>query len=104
LSTARVIKPATDDLSRADDLLGEDEDEHYIPPPPPPLPSADPTTKGAWIALFGGPLYLLAAALLNWQVPGWVAFLAVTAFVGGFVTLVLRMGDDPRGPDNGAVV
>jgi len=111
LPTARVIQPADDELP--DDEFEEDEDDdddddddegHFIPPPPPPLPSADPTTKTAWIALFGGPLYLLTAAVLSWQVPGWVAFLAVAAFVGGFVTLVLRMGDDPRDPDDGAVV
>jgi hypothetical protein len=111
LPTARVIRPE-DELVDADDL-DEDEEEddeddedegHFVPPPPPPLPSADPTTKTAWVALFGGPLYLLIAAVLSWQVPGWVAFLAVAAFVGGFVTLVLRMGDDPRDPDDGAVV
>jgi hypothetical protein len=106
LPTARVIKPATEEPS--DDEFGEDEEEddegHFVPPPPPPLPTPDPTTKFAWIALFGGPLYLLAAALLGWQVPGWVAFVAVAAFVGGFVTLVVRMGDDPRDPDDGAVV
>jgi hypothetical protein len=105
LPTARVVKPA-DEQGVAE--LDEDEDDadegHFIPPPPPPLPSADPTTNAAWAALFGGPLYLLMAAVLNWQVPGWVAFLAVAAFVGGFVTLVLRMGDDPRDPDDGAVI
>jgi hypothetical protein len=108
LPTARVIKPADDELFEEDfdeDDEEEDEDEgHFIPPPPPPLPSADTTTKVAWVALFGGPLYLLTAAVLSWEVPGWVAFLAVAAFVGGFVTLVLRMGDDPRDPDDGAVV
>ncbi|HEU5159871.1 MAG TPA: hypothetical protein VFU43_22940 [Streptosporangiaceae bacterium] len=98
LPTARVIKPAD-----AEETEGDDEG-HFVPPPPPPLPSADPTTKLAWAALFGGPLYLLISAVLKWQVPGWVAFLAVAAFVGGFVTLVLRMGDDPRDPDDGAVV
>jgi len=99
LPTARVIKPATGEPTDE-----EDDDGHFVPPPPPPLPTADPTTKFAWIALFGGPVYLLAAALLGWQVPGWVAFLAVAAFVGGFVTLVVRMGDDPRDPNGGAVV
>lgn len=108
LPTARVIK-SEDELLDEDDLDEDDEDEdgdegHFVPPPPPPLPSADPATKAAWLALFGGPLYLLIAAVLSWQVPGWVAFLAVAAFVGGFVTLVLRMGDDPRDPDDGAVV
>jgi hypothetical protein len=106
LPTARVIRPADDELPEpAFDDEDDDEDEgHFIPPPPPPLPSADPTTKAAWVALFGGPLYLLIAAVLSWEVPGWVAFLAVAAFVGGFVTLVLRMGDEPRDPDDGAVV
>jgi hypothetical protein len=105
LPTARVIQPADDGRPDEDELFDEDGDEgHFVPPPPGPLPSADPTTKTAWIALFGGPLYLLTAAILNWQVPGWAAFLAVAAFVGGFVVLVLRMGDDPRDPDDGAVV
>ncbi|MFI0407164.1 hypothetical protein [Actinomadura sp. 3N508] len=81
-----------------------DDEGHYVPPPPPPLPSADPLTKGAWIALIGGPLYLLITVVLDWDVPGWAAFLAVAAFIGGFVTLVLRMGDEPRDPDDGAVV
>jgi hypothetical protein len=42
-----------------------------------------------------------------WQVPGWAAFCAVAAFVGGFATLVVHMGDRPprdSGPDDGAVV
>ncbi|HEX6468071.1 MAG TPA: hypothetical protein VF069_03175 [Streptosporangiaceae bacterium] len=106
LPTARVVRPADDDFPEpAFDDAEDDEDEgHFIPPPPPPLPNADPTTKAAWVALFGGPLYLLIAAVLGWEVPGWVAFLAVAAFVGGFVTLVLRMGDEPRDPDDGAVV
>jgi hypothetical protein len=81
--------------------------EHFVPPPPPPLPKLDPVTKGAWIALFGGPFYLLIATALGWQVSGLAAFLAVAAFVGGFVVLVLRMdsgGPRDSGPDDGAVV
>lgn len=82
-------------------------DEHYVPPPPPPLPKLDPVTKGAWLALFGGPLYLLIATAVGWQVSGLAAFLCVAAFVGGFVVLVLRMdsgGPRDSGPDDGAVV
>lgn len=100
LPRARVIKPAEPPEFPPDG----DDDSHYIPPPPPPLPSADPLTKGAWIALIGGPVYLLVTVILDWEVPGWAAFLAVAAFIGGFVTLVLRMGDEPRDPDDGAVV
>jgi hypothetical protein len=45
--------------------------------------------------------------MVGWAIPGWAAFLAVAAFVGGFATLVIRMGDKPprdSGPDDGAVV
>jgi hypothetical protein len=101
LPRARVIRPSDDAPEFPPDA---DDEGHYIPPPPPPLPSADPLTKGAWIALIGGPVYLLVTVILDWEVPGWAAFLAVAAFIGGFVTLVLRMGDEPRDPDDGAVV
>jgi hypothetical protein len=90
--TARVVKPATDD------------EDHFIPPPPPPLPKPDAMTRFAWIALLGGPVYLVASVFLSWEVPSWAAFVAVAAFIGGFVALVLRMGDDPPEDDDGAVV
>ncbi|WP_019630858.1 hypothetical protein [Actinomadura atramentaria] len=101
LPRARVIRPADDE---DEEFPAADDEGHYVPPPPAPLPNADPVTKGAWIALVGGPLYLLVTVILDWEVPGWAAFLAVAAFIGGFVTLVLRMGDEPRDPDGGAVV
>jgi hypothetical protein len=75
--------------------------EHYIPPVPPPLPRLDPVTKLAWLALFGGPLYLLVATATSTPISGFAAFLAVAAFVGGFVVLVLRM-DNGRPPDSGS--
>jgi hypothetical protein len=76
-------------------------DDHYIPPVPPPLPSLDPVTKIAWLALFGGPLYLLISTATGATISGLAAFLAVAAFVGGFVVLVLRM-DNGRPPDSGS--
>jgi hypothetical protein len=85
----------------------DSQEEHYFPPPPPPLPKLDPLSKGAWVALFGGPAYLLIATAVGWTVPAVAAFFAIGAFVGGFAVLVLRMGDEPRngsGPDDGAVV
>ena len=97
----RIIRPASSTPPPAD------EDEHFVPPVPPPLPQLDPLTKGAWVALFGGPAYLLIAVMVDWQVPGWAAFLAVAAFIGGFATLVVHMGERPprdSGPDDGAVV
>jgi hypothetical protein len=83
------------------------EDDHYVPPPAPPLPKLEPVTKGAWLALFGGPLYLIIATVAGWTISGLAAFLAVAAFVGGFALLVLRMDSGPpkdRGPDDGAIV
>jgi hypothetical protein len=98
----RIIRPAVPVPIPADD-----DDEHFVPPIPPPLPRLDPITKGAWVALFGGPAYLLIAVMVDWQVPGWAAFCAVAAFIGGFATLVVHTGERPprdSGPDDGAVV
>jgi hypothetical protein len=107
----RVIRPATPvQLPAADEDdedAADDEEDHFIPPPPPPLPTLDPVAKGAWTALFGGPAYLVVATTAGWVMPGWAAFGAVAAFVGGFAVIVVRMGDKPSrgdGPDNGAVV
>jgi hypothetical protein len=79
----------------------EHADDHFVPPVPPPLPRLDPVTKCAWLALFGGPLYLLISTAIGATISGLAAFLAVAAFVGGFVILVLRM-DNGRPPDSGS--
>ncbi|WP_181442162.1 hypothetical protein [Streptomyces tateyamensis] len=87
----------------------EDPDEgHYVPPEPPPLPTGDTTAKFAWIAVLGGPALLLFDALVWREVAGWPAWVGLTAFLGGFVTLVVRMKDrnedEPPDPTGGAVV
>ena len=87
--------------------LPEDDEEHYVPPPPPPLPRLSSVTKGAWVALFGGPGYLLTATMAGWTISPWLGFGAVAAFIGGFIVLVLHVGNDhdrDSGPDDGAVV
>jgi len=88
VGTGRKNAPSADDPA----------DDHFVPPVPPPLPRLDPVTKGAWVALFGGPLYLLISTAIGATISGLAAFLAVAAFVGGFVILVLRM-DNGRPPD-----
>jgi len=104
----RVVKPPeefAEDDEHEDDAREEDDEGHYVPPPPPPLPKLDLPAKLAWLALFGGPAYLLFAALIGWNLEGWVLFTAVAAFIGGFVALVVRMGDGPpndSGWDDGA--
>jgi hypothetical protein len=84
-----------------------DDEGHFVPPEPPPLPAADATAKFAWLAVLGGPLLLLLAVLLGWQMTWWLTTLGIGGFIGGFVTLVIRMnpGDEDDGdPGRGAVV
>jgi len=91
-------RPALEPRSRED---------HFEPPAPPPLPAIDPVTRFAWAGALGGPLVLVLAALAGLPLSGWVGFLALLAFMAGFVTLVARMQDRPptdSGPDDGAVV
>lgn len=114
--TRRVVRPSEampelvpelDEEGDEDEREEQDDEGHYEPPPPPPLPKLDLTTKLAWLALFGGPTYLLLAAMAEWQMEGWALFTAVAAFIGGFVALVVRMGDGPpndSGWDDGAVL
>jgi hypothetical protein len=105
VSDEEAAEPGDDPQDQAETAAGDDED-HYIPPPPPPLPKGDAVSKASWVALFGGPGYLLLAALLGWPMDGWIVFAAVAAFIAGFVTLVVRMGAGPPsdGWDDGAVV
>ncbi len=61
----------------------------------------------AWAGVLGGPLLAILAVLTGFALDGWVGLVATAAFMGGFVTLVARMGDGPPpdlGGDDGAVV
>ncbi|WUS96602.1 hypothetical protein OHA46_07855 [Streptomyces sp. NBC_00708] len=90
------------------DAAGGDDDEgHFVPPEPPPLPEADVTAKFAWLAVVGGPVLMLLAVLLSWEMTWWLTTVCVGGFLGGFVTLVARMNPDDEGDDDpgrGAVV
>jgi hypothetical protein len=108
--TPQAVKAETPAETREEEratVPEEDDSDHYVPPPPPPLPKMDTGTKIAWLALFGGPAYLLLAALLTWPMDGWIVFTAIAAFIGGFVALIVRMGDGPpsdSGWDDGAII
>ena len=55
--------------------------------------------------LGGGPAYLIITAVIGRPLSNWLALVAIVAFIAGFVTLVVRMGDRPRDDDDdGAVV
>jgi hypothetical protein len=92
-----------DDPSQPADRDGEE--QHFVPPEPPPVPRATPARRLAWCGLFLPPLLMLAAVVLGWTFPSWVALGLVAAFVGGFVFLVATMPrDGGDGWGDGAVV
>ncbi|MFJ9822080.1 hypothetical protein ACIRU3_43970 [Streptomyces sp. NPDC101151] len=91
----------------SEDDFDEDDEGHFVPPEPPPLPTADTTAKFAWLGVVGGPILLLLAVLLGWEMTWWLATISIGGFLGGFVTLVTRMrtdDEDDSGPGSGAVV
>ena len=100
----RVIRPAGDPRAYTPP---EEEDEPYVPVPLPPPAKMDSVTKAALAGVVGGPGYLLIASLfLHWTISPEAAFVAVAAFVAGFVTLIVKLGDRSGrdDDDNGAVL
>ncbi len=69
----------------------EDQPETFEPPVPEPLPSLDAAAKAAWIGALGGPGYLMAATIMNWQTPTWIAAGCALAGLCGFGYLVSRL-------------
>ncbi|MET7602124.1 hypothetical protein ABZU45_08460 [Streptomyces avermitilis] len=90
----------------SEDDFDEDDEGHFVPPEPPPLPTADVTAKFAWLAVVGGPILLLLAVLLGWEMTWWLTTVGIGGFLGGFATLVMRMrtDEDDEDPGRGAVV
>ncbi|MCX4693760.1 hypothetical protein [Streptomyces sp. NBC_01408] len=89
-----------------DEDLTPEEEGHFVPPEPE-LPPADVTAKFAWLAVVGGPVLLLLAVLLQWDMTWWLTTLGIGGFLGGFATLVGRMAhddDEDDDPGRGAVV
>lgn len=84
----------------------DDPHDHFVPPEPPRGPRLDWISRIAWLGLIGGPLLLILAAVLDFGT-GRITTLAVVGFIGGFLTLVIRMKDrlpPDDTPDDGAVV
>jgi hypothetical protein len=100
----RVVRPAGDPRSH---IPPDEEDERYLPAPLPPPAKLDSISKAALVGVIGGPAYLLIVSVfLHWTISATAAFIAVAAFIGGFVTLVVKLGDRPRrdDDDDGAVL
>ncbi|MGA5649711.1 hypothetical protein [Streptomyces seoulensis] len=100
-------EPSDDAAAGNSDDDDDDGEGHFVPPEPPPLPVADTTAKFAWLGVVGGPVLLLLAVLLGWEMTWWLTTLAIGGFLGGFVTLVTRMrtdDDEDDDPGRGAVV
>ncbi len=98
-----VAEPAEEDADGGD----ESDEGHFVPPEPPPLPEADVTSKFAWLGVLGAPVLLLLAILLGWEMTWWLTTLCIGGFLGGAVTLVMRMrtdDEDDGDPGRGAVV
>jgi hypothetical protein len=100
----RVVRPAGDPRSYTP---ANEDDDRYLPAPLPPPARLDSISKGALAAVIGGPAYVLIVSLiLHWTISPTAAFIAVAAFIGGFVTLVVKHGDRQRrdDDDDGAVL
>lgn len=99
----RVIRPAGDPRAYSPP---EEDDEDYVPVPLPPPARLEPASKAALVGVLGGPGYLILSAFLHWTISATAAFVAVAAFIAGFVTLVVKLGDRPRrdDDDDGAVL
>ena len=78
-----------------------------MPAPLPPPAKLDSVSKAALAGVIGGPGYLLVASVfLHWTISAEAALIAVAAFVAGFVTLVVKLGDRSGrdDDDDGAVL
>jgi hypothetical protein len=99
----RVIRPAS--LPRSYTPPEEEDEKSYVPAPLPPPNRLDTASKAALAGVVGGPGYLLVASIfLHWTISAEAALIAVAAFVGGFVTLIVKLGDrsDRDDDDDGA--
>jgi hypothetical protein len=96
-------EPAYDEPRLLPDPVPAPDAERFVPPAPPPVPRTSPDRLAAWAGLFGAPMVLLVALVLNLSLPTWVGYVLVAWFVGGFLYLVVQMPSGPRDPgDDGA--
>jgi hypothetical protein len=101
----RVVRSAS--LPRSYTPPEDADKEQYVPEPLPPPGRLDTASKAALAGVVGGPGYLLVATIfLHWTISPEAALIAVAAFVAGFVTLIIKLGDRSGrdDDDDGAVL
>jgi hypothetical protein len=89
------------------DSVPPEQPETFEPPTPEPLPSLDWPARAAWLGALGGPGFLVANTMLNWQAPSWITVGCALAGLCGFGYLVTRLKphrDDDDDDNYGAVV
>lgn len=105
-------EPLYDAETRQDDGGGTGADwdpdwstDRFVPPPPPPVPRTTTDRYLAWLGVVGSPAVLLVCLVLGVDLPQWLGYALVAAFVVGFCYLVVRMPRGRRDPgDDGAVL
>jgi hypothetical protein len=79
--------------------------DRFVPPAPPPLPVGDPVSRSAWAGVLGAPALYVLLSFAGWDLAGVVGMALGTVFLVSFVTLVVRMRNEPPDDsDHGAVV
>lgn len=95
-----VFDPTYDEVDRS--LASE---QGFVAPDPGWQPLPERPRLLAWVGLFLAPAFLLVSAILQLSVPGWLIFVLVVGFLGGFGYLVWQMPRGPRDPwDDGSRV
>ncbi|MCW2833995.1 MAG: hypothetical protein JWN68_1948 [Nocardioides sp.] len=80
-----------------------DDEPRFVPPIPPPLPRPEPRRAIAWAGVFGAPVLMLVALVLQIDLPSLIDYLLIAWFVGGFAYLVATMSRTGREPwDDGS--
>jgi hypothetical protein len=105
------VRTPVDELDEPAELGDDDPEddipafEQFVPEDPPPVPIPPFDRLLAWAGVFGSPTLLLIFLISGLSMPGWLGWLLVGGFVGGFCYLVIRMPGSPRDPwDDGARV
>ncbi len=98
---------ATGSIGPRDPAPQDERPESFEPATPEPLPSLDWPARAAWLGALGGPGFLVANTMLNWQTPTWISVGCALAGLCGFGYLVSRLKphrDDDDDDNYGAVV